>query len=267
MPRFAANLGMMFTEVPFLDRFAQAAEAGFEAVEFAFPYETSSPEQVAAALQASGLKQTLFNVAPGDRSRGDRGLAAVPGREAEFAAALDVSLEYAKAGKVGAVHLMAGTIREGADVAEMERAYKSNVIKAADFFAPHGVAVCLEPLNRESAPGYFLRTLAQAVGYIETLGHPNVKLQFDFFHAQMEEGGVSRKFREYYKYIGHIQFAGAPDRHEPDQGELNYPYLFDLIDSMGWTGYVGAEYAPAGNTRDGLGWFRAYGTKSPAPQP
>ena len=258
MPRFAANIGMMFAEAPFLDRFALAAEAGFEAVEFAFPYETATPDQVAAALRSSGLKQTLFNVAPGDRSKGDRGLAAVPGREGEFAAALDLSLGYVKAGKVRAVHLMAGTVKEGADLAEMERAYKANVVKAADVLAPHGVTVCLEPLNRYSAPGYFLRTLAQAAGYIEELAHPNIKLQFDFFHVQMEEGCVSRKFEEYYKYTGHIQFAGAPGRHEPDNGELNYPYLFDLVDAKGYDGYLGAEYVPAGNTLDGLGWFAPY---------
>jgi len=254
MPRFAANLSMMFTEVPFLDRFELAAKAGFTAVEYLFPYEFS-PEEVAAPLTKYGLKQVLFNLHPGEWADGKRGLAALPGREADFEKSLETALPYVKATKVPMVHCMAGFTPKDAAYAEVERVYKANIAKAADFFAPHGVNVGIEPINQRSMPGFFLRTQAQAIGYIEELGRKNIKLQFDFFHVQMEEGCVALKLRENFKYVGHCQLAGAPERHEPNTGELNYDYIYKVVDELGYAGYIGCEYNPANGTEAGLGWF------------
>ncbi len=260
MPRFAANLSMMFTEVPFLERFVLAAEAGFSAVEYLFPY-AFSPEEVAAPLKKFSLKQALFNLPAGDWEKGERGLAALPGREDEFAGSLETALGFAKATGCTIVHAMAGMIPSGMDRAEMERVYKANIAKAADFFAPHGISVGLEAINQRSMPGYFLRTQGQAAAYIAELDKPNLKLQYDFFHVQMEEGCVCQRFKEYLPIIGHCQLASAPERHEPDQGELNYDYVFSVVDAMGYQGYIGCEYNPAGKTVDGLGWFAPYKTR------
>lgn len=257
MPRFAANLSMMFTEVPFLERYEKAAKAGFTAVEYLFPY-AFSPEEVGKPLAAHGLKQVLFNLSPGDWDKGERGLAALPGRGDEFTKSLETALGYVKATKVPMVHCMAGYPPKDADFAEVERLYKANLAKAADFFAPHGVSVGIEPINQRSMPGYFLRTVAQAVGYIEELGRSNIKLQFDFFHVQMEEGCVTLKLRENYNHVGHCQLAGAPERHEPDQSELDYGYIFTVVDELGYPGYIGCEYTPANGTEAGLGWFAPY---------
>ena len=260
MPRFAANLSMMFTEVPFLHRYELAAKAGFTAVEFLFPY-AFSVEEVLAPLVKYSLKQVLFNLPPGNWDQGEKGIAALPGREDEFAQSLETALDYAKATKVPMVHLMAGFPPQDADMAEVERVYKANLVKAADFFAPHGINVGIEPINRRSMPRYFLHTLKQAVGYIEALGKPNIRLQFDFFHVQMEEGCVALKLRENFKYIGHCQLAGAPERNEPDTGELRYEYLYNVIDALGYEGYIGCEYNPAKGTEAGLGWFAPYKNK------
>jgi hydroxypyruvate isomerase len=194
----------------------------------------------------------------GEWDKGERGLAALPGREAEFAGSLETALAYAKATGAPIVHCMAGYPPKDVDLAEAERVYKANIAKAADFFAPHGIKVGIEPINRRSMPGYFLRTLKQAAGYIEELGRPNLRLQFDFFHVQMEEGSVALNLREYFKYIGHCQLAGAPERHEPDTGELRYEYIYKVVDELGYPGYIGCEYNPAGGTEEGLGWFAPY---------
>jgi len=257
MPRFAANLSMMFTEEPFLHRYELAAKAGFTAVEYLFPY-AFAVEEVAAPLVKYNLKQVLFNLPPGDWEHGEKGIAALPGREGEFAKSLETALDYAKATKVPMVHLMAGFPPKDADMAEVERLYKANLAKAADFFAPHGINVGIEPINRRSMPGYFLRTMKQAIEYIDELGKSNVKLQFDFFHVQMEEGCVSLKLKENFKYIGHCQLAGVPERNEPDTGELRYEYLYNVVDALGYKGYIGCEYNPANDTLAGLGWFAQY---------
>jgi len=257
MPRFAANLSMMFTEVPFLERYERAAKAGFTAVEYLLPY-AFSVEEVAAPLAKYNLKQALFNMPAGAWDQGERGIAAIPGREAEFDKSLATALEYAKATNVPIIHCMAGYPPKGADMAEVERLYKSNIAKAADFFAPHGITVGIEPINQRSMPGFFLRTIKQAVGYIEELGRPNLKVQFDFFHVQMEEGCVALKLRENYKHVCHCQLASAPDRNEPDRGELNYDYIYKIVDELGYPGYIGCEYNPANGTEAGLGWFAPY---------
>ncbi|SBW12865.1 conserved hypothetical protein [uncultured Alphaproteobacteria bacterium] len=254
MPRFAANLSTMFTEVPFLERFAAAADAGFDAVEYLLPY-AFSPAEVAAPLERHGLTQVLFNLPAGDWGKGERGLAALPGREEEFAAGLRTGLAYARATGCAIVHAMAGIPPAGADPAAVARVYAENLGRAADFFAPHDITVVVEPINHRSMPGFFLHTVAQAAACIERLGRPNLKLQFDFFHVQMEEGCVALKFRENFRHVAHCQLASVPDRHEPDGGELDYGYLFDLVDEIGYAGHIGCEYNPAGTTAAGLGWF------------
>ena len=253
MPRFSANLSMIFTEAPFLERYELAAKAGFVAVEYLFPY-AFSVEEITTPLAKYNLKQVLFNLPAGDWGKGERGLAALPGREDEFAESLETALPYITATKVPMVHCMAGYPSKDAAPAVVERVYKANIAKAADFFAPHGVNVGIEPINQRSMPGFFLRTINQAVGYIEELGRPNIKLQFDFFHVQMEEGCVALKLKENYEYVGHMQLAGAPERNEPDTGELRYEYIYKVVDELGYTGYIGCEYNPAA----GLGWFAPY---------
>lgn len=258
MPRFAANLTMMFTERPFLDRFSAAADQGFQWVEYLFPYEFA-PEQLARALERNHLRQALFNAPPGDWQAGERGMACLPGREKELDAALERAVMYATALRCPRLHLMAGNRPPGADAARLEQTYLNNVRRAARRLADEGLELCLEPINHYSMPEYFLRTQEQAAACIETLALPNLRLQFDFFHCQMEQGNVSGRLRRFFPLIGHCQLAGAPDRHEPDQGELHYPHLLALLDELGYQGVVGCEYSPAGKTEEGLGWLRPWG--------
>jgi hydroxypyruvate isomerase len=248
---------MLFTEVPFLERFPLAARSGFKGVEFLFPYAFPQQE-ISRILTANSLQAVLFNLPPGDWDQGERGIAALPGREAEFAHGLETALGYARETRCPRVHAMAGIAPQGADYAEMERIYKANLAKAADFFAPHGISVGIEPINQRSMPGFFLRTLAQAAGYIQELNRPNLQLQFDFFHVQMEEGCVSLRFQEFFPLVGHCQIAGAPERHEPDTGELNYDYIFAQVDALHYANFLGCEYNPSGDTRAGLRWFQPY---------
>ncbi|MDR3073638.1 MAG: TIM barrel protein [Deltaproteobacteria bacterium] len=254
MPRFAANVSTLFTEYPLEERFARAAGAGFRAVEFLFPYEYKA-EKLAGLVRDQALGYVLFNSPPGDYAKGERGMAAIPGREAEFAGSLDLVVHYAATLNCPRVHVMAGILPAGADRAEAGRTYRANIALAGKKLAEHGLEICLEPINTRSMPGYFLNTPAQAASCIEDIGLANVKLQFDFFHVQMQEGCVALKFKEYFGIIGHCQLAGAPERHEPDVGELHYPYLFTLADSLGYTGYIGCEYSPANGTVAGLGWL------------
>jgi len=254
MPNFAANLTCLFTELPFMERFAAAARAGFRAVEFLFPY-AYTVESIAAELRNNALTLVLFNMPPGDWETGERGLACLPGREKEFAAGVDAAIAYARVLGNTRVHAMAGIMPVGTDAAELERTYLANIAAAAEKCAAHGLTMCLEPINRRSMPGYFLTRQEQAVRYIQTVGAPNLVLQFDFFHVQMEEGCVSLKFRELLPFIGHCQIAGIPGRHEPDTGELHYAYIFDQMDALGYAGYTGCEYNPAAGTENGLGWF------------
>ena len=260
MPRFAANLSMMFTEVPFLDRFAAAAAAGFDGVEYLFPYDHPA-EEVKAALDAAGLEQALFNLPPGDFAKGERGLAALPGREAEFAAALDKALHYAEVIGARRLHCMAGLIGEGNDRAAFERTYRANLALAAAKAAPSGITIVIEPINTRSIPGYFINHQGEGRRIIEAVGAPNLKLQFDFFHCQIMEGDLAMRLRAHFDIVDHVQVAGVPERHEPDTGEVNYGYLFALLDELGYTGWVGCEYMPKGRTEDGLGWFQPYRRK------
>jgi hydroxypyruvate isomerase len=264
MPKLAANLSMMFNEMPFLERFAAAARAGFNGVEFLFPYD-HAPEDLAEALRGNGLEQALFNLPAGDWAAGERGLAALPGREAEFQAGLDRALPYAQALGCRRVHMMAGIPPEGADRLACRDAYVANLRAAAAFFAPHGVSVLAEPINSRDIPGYFLNSQGQAVALLETAGAANTGLQMDFYHCQIVDGDLATHLRAHFTTIRHIQVAGVPERHEPDRGEVNFPYLFDLIDELGYGGWVGCEYRPAGDTLAGLGWSRAYGIATTRP--
>jgi 2-dehydrotetronate isomerase len=255
MPHFAANLSLMFTEVPFLDRFDAAAQAGFTAVEFLFPYQHPAKE-VGERLQRNGLTQALFNLPPGDWDAGEKGFAALPDRFADLEASLRTALPYAQATGVKRLHLMAGLAKRSDPRAVA--AFRKSVIAAAAFFAPHGLDVVIEPINPRNVPGYFLDDFAFARDLIIELKMPNLKLQFDIYHCQIIHGDVTMRLREMMPIIGHVQIASVPSRHEPDGEELNYPFLFGELDRLGYDGFVGCEYNPRGKTTDGLGWFRPY---------
>ncbi len=252
MPRFAANLTMMFNEWSFLDRFAAAAEAGFEAVEFLFPYD-HAPEDVARRLADNRLTQALFNMPPGDWAKGERGLASLPGREAEFGASIDTALRYAEATGVKRLHVMAGhgDPRDPVAVAT----YLANVRHAGERLAEKGLDLVLEPINGRNMPGYFLNDFGTAAGFIRAMGLPNVKLQFDLYHCQIIHGDVTMRLRALMPIVGHVQIASVPSRNEPDGEELNYPFLYAELDRLGYTGFVGCEYVPRAGTLEGLGWF------------
>jgi hydroxypyruvate isomerase len=257
MPRFAANLSMLFTEVPFPQRFAAAARAGFSAVEFLFPYEYP-PADVARWLRENGLENVLFNLPPGDWNGGERGLTSLPGREQEFQAGVARALEYADALGTPRLHAMAGILPPGADRTAHREVYLSNLRHAARALASHGRTLLIEPINTRDIPGFFLNTQAEAHAIREALGEPNVRVQMDFYHAQIVEGDLTTTFRKHVGGIGHIQIAGVPGRNEPDTGEVDYRYLLPLLDEAGYGGWVGCEYRPRGRTEEGLTWLRAY---------
>ena len=261
MPRFAANLSMMYTEVPFLDRFAAAAQDGFEAVEYLFPYE-HTPAEIAERLQAHGLTQALFNLPPGNWAAGERGMACLPGREAEFAASVDTAITYAQATGCKKLHAMAGLVPTGADAATLRATYVANLRAAAAKLAPLGITLLIEPINTRDMPGYFLNWQQQAHDALADVGAPNLKVQMDFYHCQIMEGDLTRRLEKHWAGVGHIQIAGVPDRHEPDNGEVNFPHLFDRLDQLGYDGFTGCEYRPKAGTSAGLGWLRAYQASS-----
>ncbi|MCD0419209.1 hydroxypyruvate isomerase family protein [Rubrivivax sp. JA1024] len=255
MPRFAANLSLMFTEHAFLDRFDAARAAGFDAVEFLFPYAVE-PTAIAERLQRNHLTQALFNLPPGDWAAGEKGFAALPDKFDELQRSLHTALPYALATGVKRLHLLAGNAdrRDGAAAL----AFRRSLAVAAHFFAPHGIDVMIEPLNGRDAPGYFLDDMDHAHTLVREMGIPNLKLQFDVYHCQILHGDVTTRLREMLPVVGHIQIASVPSRHEPDGEELNYPFLFAELDRLGYAGFVGAEYRPRGKTEDGLGWFASY---------
>lgn len=255
MPKFAANLSMMFTERPFLERFGAAAAAGFPAVEFLFPYE-HSPAEIAAELHRHGLTQALFNMPPGDWAAGERGLAALPERFEEVKAGVAKALDYAVATGCRRLHLMAG-MRDPAS-AEARAAYRKSVRYAAEQLAAKDILLLLEPINGRNMPGYFLNDFAAAEALISQLGLPNVKLQFDIYHRQILHGDVVKAIERMLPIIGHVQTASVPARNEPGTGELNDDFVFAALDRLGYDGFIGCEYNPAARTEDGLGWYRRY---------
>jgi len=258
MPKIAANLTFLFNEVPFLERYAAAAACGFRGVECLFPYEAPAGE-VARRLRDHGLTQALINLPPGDWNAGERGFAAVPGREQTFRDALATALDYAATIGCPRVHVMAGMTPDGADPARMEETFVANLAHAAPIAAARGIGLLIEPLNDRDAPGYFLSRTNQAARIIAAVAAPNLALQYDLYHAQIMEGDLVRTFEAHRDIIGHIQFSGVPDRHEPDASEIDIHYLFKRIDALGYDGWAGAEYMPAAGTEAGLGWARRYG--------
>lgn len=255
MPRFAANLSMLYPQHEFLDRFAAAAADGFEAVEFLFPYDYSANE-LKQRLSDNGLVQALFNAPPGDWAAGERGIATLPGREDEFRSGFDRALEYAAVLGNTRVHVMAGLLAAESDRARHHGVYLQNLAYAADQAGKAGITVLLEPINTRDMPGFFLNRQDQAQAICKEVGATNLKVQFDCYHCQIVEGDLATTLRRDFDRIGHIQIAGVPDRHEPDQGEVNYPYLFELMDHLGYDGWVGCEYRPKADTSMGLQWLR-----------
>jgi 2-dehydrotetronate isomerase len=264
MPKFAANLTMMFTERPFLDRFEAAAQAGFTAVEFLFPYD-HPPETVGERLVRNGLTQALFNLPPGNWAADERGLAALPDRFGELCDSLGTALPYVAATGVKRVHLMAGNAdRNDPKAAD---AYRRAVIWTAERLAAEGIDLVLEPINSRNMPGYFLNDFGFAETLVRDLSLPNLKLQFDIYHCQIIHGDVTMRLRQLLPITGHVQIASVPSRHEPAGEELNYPFLFEELDRLGYDGFVGCEYNPRAGTLEGLGWFAPYAARGTEARP
>ncbi len=259
MPRFAANLSLMYGEHDFLDRYAAAAADGFEAVECLFPYAWPQRE-VAARLHGTGLQQVLINAPPGDWAAGERGIAALAGREDEFRRSfLEQALPYAQALGCARIHVMAGLVPAGhADQRErMLDTFRANLAWAAEQAASADVTLLIEPLNPRDMPGYLFSHQAEAHAINRDVGAANLQVQMDLYHCQIVEGDLATRLKTWLPSggVGHLQIAGVPDRHEPDTGEVHYPYLFELIDDLGYDGWVGCEYRPRGATSAGLGWL------------
>ncbi|MGI9129979.1 MAG: 2-oxo-tetronate isomerase [Roseomonas sp.] len=257
MPRFAANLSMMFNEVPFLDRFALAAKAGFKGVEFLFPYEHKAAE-IAARLKDNGLQQVLFNAPAGDFAKGERGMAAIPGKQAAFRDSIKLALEYAAALACPRLHIMAGLKPEGVAHDTLTAVYGANLAYAAEECAKAGVKPIIEPINHRDIPGFFLNTTDQAAAIIAAIGPEKLGMQFDLYHCQITEGDVVKRVEKHLPLIAHMQVADTPGRHEPGTGEVNWPFVFKTIDALGFRGWIGCEYRPAGETLAGLSWFAPY---------
>lgn len=257
--RLAANLSWLFTELEFLERFGAAAKHGFRAVEMLFPYAYDAAG-LAARLQSHGLEQVLFNFPPGNWDAGERGMAALPGREDEFRGTVETGLAYAAALACPRVHVMAGNPPAGADRARCEAVFVENLRYAAAQAASAGVTLCLEPLNATDFPDYFLGTVAQAARIVDLTGAPNVKIQYDVYHQQMSRGALVQTLRDNIAAIGHVQIAGVPGRNEPDADqEINFARVFAALDEAGYAGWVGCEYRPRNGTAAGLGWAHPYG--------
>jgi 2-dehydrotetronate isomerase len=254
MPKFAANLSMLYNEHAFLDRFGAAAADGFKAVEYLFPYEHPAAE-LAARLQANGLQQVLFNAPPGDWAAGERGLACLPDRVDEFRRGVERALDYARALNCPRVHLMAGLAPAGAERSALRATYIANLAWAAA--QAREIDFLIEPINTRDIPRFFLNRQDHAHEVVLEVGAPNLTVQMDLYHCQIVEGDLAKKIELYLPTgrVGHFQIAGVPERHEPDVGEINHPYLFDLIDRLGWDGFIGCEYRPRGKTSDGLTWM------------
>jgi 2-dehydrotetronate isomerase len=255
MPKFAANLSMLYTEHAFLDRFAAAARDGFKAVEYLFPYEHPAAE-IAARLKDNRLQQVLFNAPPGDWAAGERGTACLPGREAEFREGVGRAIEYARALGCPRIHLMAGLAPDGADRALLRKTYLANLTWAVA--QAKDIDFLMEPINTRDIPRFFLNRQDHAHEIVLEVGAPNLKVQMDLYHCQIVEGDLAKKIEMYLPTgrVSHLQIAGVPERQEPDIGEINHRYLFALIDRLGYDGWVGCEYRPKGNTSAGLGWMK-----------
>ena len=255
MPKFAANLSLLFNELPFLDRFEAAAAAGFDAVEFMFPYEFDAGE-IHARLRANGLHLALFNLPAGNWAAGERGLAISPNLINEFRDSVAQALKYATTLGCTQVHCLAGVAAVDGDVRAMRKTYVENLRYAAEKLGREGITLLIEPINTRDVPGYFLDTTAKAADIIESVEAENLRLQYDVYHMQIMEGDLAPTIDKYLNMIAHIQIADTPGRHEPGTGEINYPFVFVHLDRIGYKGWVGCEYRPRTSTFDSLAWFR-----------
>ena len=253
MPRFAANLTMMFTEVPFPDRFKLAAQAGFKAVEFLFPYAFEA-QDIKRRLDANDLTLVLHNLPAGNWDAGERGIACHPDRVEEFRAGVNRGIEYAQALGVSQLNCLAGKAPVGVDEGLLRGTLINNLRYAADALRHAGLRLLIEPINTFDIPGFYLNRTMQAAGVIVDVGADNVFIQYDLYHAQRMEGELAETIRKYLPRIGHIQLADNPGRNEPGTGEINYPFLFKHLDRIGYDGWIGCEYKPASTTQAGLGW-------------
>ena len=261
MPRFSANLSMLFTERMFLDRFEAAAQAGFRGVEYVAPYDFPASE-IAARLKANGLTQALFNLPLGDWTKGERGLACLSGRIDEFREGVDRAIDYALELDCRTLNCLAGIPAPHATPEETRRTLIENLRYAARRLENAGVLMVVEPINPFDMPGFLLNRSASALEAIDEAAVGNIKLQYDIYHMQRTEGELAVTIERLLPRIGHVQIAGNPGRHEPDYGEINYPFLIGRLDELGYGGWIGAEYRPKGRTEDGLGWLRAYGSRA-----
>lgn len=256
MPRFAANLSMLFTERPFLERFAAAAEAGFEGVEFLFPYDHEMADLV-AARDAAGVEQVLHNLPPGDWEAGERGIAILPDRVEEFRDGVETALRYASVLGCRQLNCLAGIAPEDADPLELEATFVANLRYAAERLGEVGIRLLIEPINTRDMPGFYLSTSAQALAVMDAVGSDNLFLQYDIYHMQVMEGDIAARLGALLPRIAHVQFADTPGRHEPGTGELNFPFLFAYLDRIGYAGWASAEYRPRGGTDESLAWLAA----------
>jgi len=259
MPQFAANLAFLFAERPLLDRFGAAAAAGFRAVELQAHYDHSA-SAVKAEIDRHGLHMLGVNTAPG--RAGEMGLAAVPGRESDFALAFKQALDFAVGVGGTAIHCLAGVVPPEQRPAA-ERTFIANLSRAADLAADKQITVLIEPINTRDRPNYFLSRAEHAADIIARVERPNVRIQFDFYHAQIVAGDLITRFARLLPVIGHVQIAAVPSRAEPDEGEVNYPAIFEAVDRLGYRGWIGCEYKPRRKTEEGLGWARPYGIAAP----
>ncbi len=257
MPKFAANISMLYNEVPFLERFAAAAIGGFKGVEYVGPYDHPA-EEISALLSKHGLTQVLFNLPAGNWAAGERGIGCHPDRVAEFQDGVAKAIAYAKVLGNKQINCLAGILPKAFEPEKAEETFISNLRFAASEMKKAGILLIAEPINFHDIPGFFLNRSAQAIAIFDKVGSDNLKLQYDIYHMQRMEGEIAKTMERLMPRIGHIQVAGNPNRTEPDQGELNYPYLFALIDRLGYTGWIGAEYRPVKTTAEGLGWLKQW---------
>ncbi|MGH8697399.1 MAG: hydroxypyruvate isomerase [Burkholderiales bacterium] len=257
MPRFAANISFLFTEVDFLQRFQAARQAGFGAVEFHFPYPYEHAA-LAAAVKEAGVEVVLFNLPPGDWEKGERGIACHPDRSAEFRDGVAKAIAYARTLKCPRVNCLAGLAPKDADPERLRATFVENLRYAAAAFANEGVTLVMEPINPRTIPGFYLNTTRQSLDIMRAVGAANLRIQYDIFHMQIVEGDLAKTIETNLANIGHIQFADVPDRHEPGTGEVNFDFLFDWIDRVGYAGWIGAEYVPAKGTVASLGWLKRH---------
>jgi hydroxypyruvate isomerase len=259
MPKFSANLSMLFTELPFLDRFEAAARSNFEAVEFLFPY-AYSPEEIRKRLDDHGLALVLHNLPAGDWDAGERGIACDPARVEEFRAGITQAIEYAQALGVGQLNCLAGKAPAGVAAGLMRDTFIDNLSRAAQAFGSTGLRLLIEPVNTYDIPGFYLNRTDQALLILDDVGAPNAFLQYDIYHAQRMEGELAATLQRHLKHIGHIQLADNPGRNEPGTGEINYPFLLAHLDRIGYDGWIGCEYKPATTTQAGLAWRQRFAT-------